>query len=326
VAPKSARRPWRRIAVLGHPQRLAVAFAPGGGIGKGLAMAARLRRSLLFVPGSDERKLERARESPADTLLLDLEDAVAPDRKHAARNNVAAALRSRIHGDTEVAVRVNALRTPWFEDDLEAVVAAGAHAILVPKADDAAGVARVAAGVLAAARDPASAPRLLLLLESPRGVANALAIADAAPGIEALCFGHADFCLEMGLREADAAAGVAFHARCQVAIAARAAGVAAIDCVHLAVKDEAGFRRDAELGARLGFEGKLCIHPRQAEIANDVYTPTAQEIERARRVVEAAERAAAEGCGVLELDGRMIDAPVVALERRVLERARRAGR
>ena len=102
--------------------------------------------------------------------------------------------------------------------------------------------------------------------------------------------------------------------------------MAPIDCVHLAVKDEAAFREDALLGRSLGFEGKLCIHPRQAEIANEVYAPSDEEIARARRVVEAAERAQAEGRGVFELDGKMIDAPVVALERRVLERARRVGR
>jgi citrate lyase subunit beta/citryl-CoA lyase len=297
------------------------------------APATRLRRSLLFVPGSEPKKLERARESVADTLLLDLEDAVAPQQKDAARENVAAALRSGAYGETELAVRVNAPRTPWFEADLEAVVAAGATTILLPKAEERDEVARVATAAAAIASERerdgrnGAAPHLLLLVESPRGVANALALGEAAaPAIDALCFGHADFCLEMGLREADATRGIAFHARCQVAIAARAAGVAPIDCVHLAVKDEIAFREDALRGRSLGFEGKLCIHPRQAEIANEVYAPTAEEIDRARRIIEAAERAQSEGRGVFELDGKMIDAPIVALERRVLERARRGGR
>jgi citrate lyase subunit beta/citryl-CoA lyase len=129
----------------------------------------------------------------------------------------------------------------------------------------------------------------------------------------------------MGLAEADASHGVVHHARCMVAIAAKAAGVAAIDSVHLAVKDEAAFRADAELGLRLGFDGKLCIHPRQAEIANQVYTPRPERVAVALRVVEAWDRARADARGVFTLDGRMIDAPVIEVERRVLERARRAG-
>ncbi|HZR81556.1 MAG TPA: CoA ester lyase [Candidatus Binatia bacterium] len=290
------------------------------------ARPAILRRSLLFVPASDERKVERARAASADTVLLDLEDAVAPDTKDGARRTVAEALRARAFGATEVAVRVNAPGSPWFEDDVAAVAATGGRTILLPKAETAEGVAAVAARLRGL---PGLAPpegfRLLLLVETPLGIASALALARAAPEVDALCFGHADFCLEMGLRVADAASGVAFHARCALAIAARAAGVAAIDCVHLAVKDETGFRADAERGRDLGFDGKLCIHPRQAEIANEVYTPARDAIERALRVVQAAERAAAAGRGVFELDGRMVDAPVVALERRVLERARRAG-
>jgi citrate lyase subunit beta/citryl-CoA lyase len=129
----------------------------------------------------------------------------------------------------------------------------------------------------------------------------------------------------MSLREADASRGIVYHARCTVALAAKACRVAPIDCVHLAVKDEAGFRADAELGLALGFEGKLCIHPRQAAIANEVYTPGPDEIAHARRIVDAAHEAQATGRGVFALDGKMVDAPLVAVQRRVLERARRAG-
>jgi citrate lyase beta subunit len=288
-----------------------------------------LRRSLLFVPGSDSRKLERAREARADTLLLDLEDAVAPEKKAEARRYVAEALGSGAYGASELAVRVNAPHTPYFEADLEAVLAAGGRTILLPKAEVPEDLVRLD-DVLRRLEPRSSAARgedvrLLLLIESPAGIVAAAALGRAARRIEALCFGHADFCLEMGLGEADAATGIAYHARCTVAIAARAAGVAAIDCVHLAVKDEDGFRADAELGRRLGFDGKLCIHPRQAEIANEVYTPRPEEIARALRIVEAAERAAAEGRAAFALDGVMIDAPLVALERRLLERARRVG-
>jgi citrate lyase subunit beta / citryl-CoA lyase len=284
------------------------------------AGGGRLRRSLLFVPGAEPRKLERAREAGADTLILDLEDAVAPEQKAAARANVAAALRGDAFGGVELAVRVNAPGSDDFAADVEAVLAAGGRTLLVPKAEHPDELARA---IAAAGIGPEVT--LLLLVESPLGIANAVALGAATARVEALCFGHADFSLEMGLREADAARGVVFHARCAVAIAAKASRAAPIDCVHLAVKDEAAFRADAELGLSLGFEGKLCIHPRQAAIANEVYTPREEEIANARRVVEAAEAARAEGRGVFALDGKMIDAPLIAVQRRILDRARRAG-
>jgi len=284
----------------------------------------RLRRSLLFVPGAETRKLERAREAGADTLLFDLEDSVAPQQKAAARAQVAAVLRAGGFGDTEAAVRVNAPGTADFEADVEAVLSAGGRALMLPKAESAAGIQHV--GEVLRHYDRAETATLLLLIESPAGIANVLAIAAASPRVGALCFGHADFSLAIGLAEADAARGIVYHARCTMVIGAKAAGVTPIDCVHLAVKDEAAFREDAEIGLRLGFEGKLCIHPRQVQIANEVYTPAPAAIEHATRVVEAWQRAEAEGRGVFTLDDKMIDAPLVAVQRRVLERARRAGR
>ncbi len=280
-----------------------------------------LRRSLLFVPGAEPRKLERAREAAADALLLDLEDSVAPDRKADARALVAEAMRRGAFGAAEVGVRVNARETPYFEADLEAVIGAGGRLLLIPKAESVEGIVAVA-GVLPAVEPPV---RLLLLVESPRGIARANEIAAASPKIDGLCFGHADFSLEMGLAEANASSGIAYHARCRLVIAAKAGGVAAIDSVYASVRDEAAFREDAELGLRLGFDGKLCIHPRQAEIVNQVYTPTRERIDRALRVLEAWDEAEKDGRGVFALDGKMVDAPLVAVERRILERARRAG-
>jgi citrate lyase beta subunit len=295
---------------------------------KGSSGGTRLRRSLLFVPGDDPRKIERADRAGADTVILDLEDSVAPDRKADARRNVEDAIRASLVAGGwpfEIAVRVNSSATPGFAEDIAAVVAAGASAIVLPKAESARQVEQVVARVAAAERDRHASPtRLLLLVETPLGIARALELG-SAPRVDALCFGHADFSAQMGLAEADASRGVVHHARCSLAIAARACGVAPIDCVALGVKDEVACREDAELGLRLGFDGKLCIHPRQVEIVNQVYTPSPAEVEEARRIVAAADAAAAEGRGVLALDGKMIDAPVVAAKRRVLERARGFG-
>ncbi|MBI2964540.1 MAG: CoA ester lyase [Deltaproteobacteria bacterium] len=278
----------------------------------------RLRRSMLFVPGADRRKLERAREAGADALILDLEDSVAPEKKADARRLVAEALRAGVFGDREVAVRINPPGTAAFDDDLASVIGAGAWRIMLSKCESASQVGAVTEKL-------GDRAKLLLLVETPLGVVNAAAIAGAGASVEALCFGSADFSLAMGLGETDASRGIVYHARCTLVIAAKACGVAAIDCAHLAVKDEAAFREDAMTGLRLGFDGKLCIHPRQVEITNAVYTPGTDEIAYARRVVEAWERAALEGRGVFSLDGRMIDAPVVAAQRRVLQRARLAG-
>jgi len=274
------------------------------------------RVSVLFVPGSDPGKIERARRAGADTLVLDLEDAVPPAQKAEARACVVEALRAGGFEGSEPAVRINPPGTPFFEDDLAALAAADLGALMLPKAERPDDVREVGARLRADTR-------LLLLLESPRGVADALALG-ASPRADALCFGHADFSLQMGLAAADPSNDVVHHARCQVAIAAKANGLAPIDCVHLAVKDEAAFRADAALGLSLGYEGKLCIHPRQVEWVNEIYTPSAEQIEYARRVIEGWNAAQREGSGVCILDGKMVDAPLVTQQQRLLARVGRA--
>jgi citrate lyase subunit beta / citryl-CoA lyase len=294
---------------------------------------APLRRSVFFVPGSEPRKLEKARGLPADTLLLDLEDAVAPAEKDRARELVAEFLRaapSGAAGGPELAVRVNPTTTPYFEADLEAAVAAGAAAIVLPKAESEEQLALVAARLDALerrhSRQERDAVRLLPLVETARGIAGIAALALRAPQrIDALCFGHADFSRDMGLPTADANSPVVLHARCALVVAARAGGRGAIDTISLDVRDADVVRRETEQGLALGFEGKLCIHPMQVEIANSVYTPSCEQIGFARRVLDAAASAGAEGRGVFTVDGKMVDAPLIASQQRVLERARRAG-
>ncbi|MDJ0867149.1 MAG: CoA ester lyase [Myxococcota bacterium] len=286
----------------------------------------RLRRSLFFVPGSERRKLEKARGCGADTLLLDLEDSVAIPEKESAREQVAAFLREGEFGGSEPAVRVNPPGTPYFDDDLDAAIRAGAAAILLPKSERPDALVRVADRMRALdAECGEGETRLLALVETAAGIAQVASLPHASARLEALCFGHADFSTDMGLAGASAAEGVLLHARCTLAIAARAGDVAPIDTVFLDVRDEAGFREDAALGARLGFEGKLCIHPSQVPLANQVHTPGSEQVEYARRVVEAAEQARVEGRGVFTVDGKMVDEPLIAAQRRVLERARRAG-
>ncbi len=291
--------------------------------------ARRLRRSLLFVPGDEPRKIEKARGAGADAVLLDLEDGVAPEEKDRARDLVAGILREGGPDGGELVVRINAPGTPWFESDLEAVSASGARALMLPKAESPEGIAQVALRLDGLEekqqRGERSPARLLALVESASGITRVASLGGASPRIDALCFGHVDFSRDMGLVETDASSGVILHARSTLAIAARASRVAAIDSVFLDLRDERGFREDVETGIRLGYEGKLCIHPLQVKIVNELLTPSGQQIDYARRVVEAWGQARAKGQGVFTLDGRMIDAPLVAVQERVLERARRAG-
>lgn len=290
---------------------------------------APLRRSLLFVPGAEPRKLEAARAAGADVVIFDLEDAVAPEQKDAARDHVAAALRAGGFGATEPVVRVNAPGTPYFAADIEAVVAAGARLLMVPKTETGKGVLAVEAALhdleARLGLGTEDRVRILALVESAAGVLNAADIAGASRRVEALCFGHVDFSLDMGLAEAAPQLGAVHHARCAVALAARARGVAAVDTVCLAVRDDEACRREALEGLGMGYEGKLCIHPRQVPVVNEVFAPTAAQIAFAQEVLAGWEAAQAEGRGVFALRNKMIDAPVVAAQRRLLARARRAG-
>jgi citrate lyase subunit beta/citryl-CoA lyase len=280
-----------------------------------------LRRSLLFVPGIATKRFAKARASGADTILFDLEDSVPIDAKETAREYVCATLREGGFGHMEPGVRINAPGSPYHEDDLRAVAAAGARAIMMPKSERAEDL-RAASVIL---DELEATAKILALIETPLGVLRSVEVGQATPRVDALCFGHADFALEMGVPADDPGSGVLYHARCSVAMAARACSAQPVDNVCLAVRDEEAFRHDVGVGMRLGFEGKLCIHPAQVAIANEMYAPTPEEVEYARRVVSGWHTARAEGLGVFTLDNKMVDAPLVRAQERVLERAKRAG-
>jgi citrate lyase beta subunit len=295
---------------------------------KRMQRPTQIKRSLLFVPGAEQRKLERSRDATADLVVFDLEDSVVPDLKSQAREQVADHIRSVKPGDLNMAVRVNPPETAHFEADLDAVVSAGIQTIMLPKSESVEGLSQASASAAAIEAkldlDPGSI-RLLALVETATGISRVETLPEADSRIDALCFGNADFSLDMGLPEPDPATGVLLHARCRLAIAAAAAKVAPIDGVCLAVKDTAAFLEEGNLALRLGFEGKLCIHPAQVEIANSIFTPTEAQIETALRVIEGWDAAVADGKGVFALDGKMIDPPLVYIHQRVIDRAKLAG-
>jgi citrate lyase subunit beta/citryl-CoA lyase len=262
------------------------------------------RRSALFMPASNARALDKARTLPVDVLIFDLEDAVAPDAKVAARDMAVAAGRSRGYGAREVVIRVNGLDTPWGRDDLAAVAASGAAAALVPKVEHARAVS-AALDVLDAHGAPDDMA-LWCMVETPRGVLASESIAAASPRVGAQVAGTSDLAKELGARPTRDRAPV-LTSLGLIVLAARAHDRVALDGVHLDLDDEDGLVAACRQGRDLGFDGKTLIHPKQVAAANAAFGPSAEEIVQARRVVTAFEEAIAARRGMAVLDGRLIE-------------------
>jgi citrate lyase subunit beta/citryl-CoA lyase len=293
-------------------------------------MILRPRRSLLYVPGANARALEKARTLPADGLILDLEDAVTPEAKPAARERVVAAVRAGGWGPREVLVRANAPDTPWGAEDLVAIADSGADGIVLSKVERPETV-REAGAALSAAGAPDSLT-LWCMIETPLGVLNAAAIAGATPRlaggrVTGLILGTSDLAKDLraahepGRQPLLTALGLCL-------LAGRAYGLTVIDGVHLDLEDEAGFAESCRQGAALGFDGKSLIHPRTIAAANAAFAPSAEAVENAHRVIAAHAAARAAGLGITVVDGRLVEAlhvseaeRLVALDRAIAERA-----
>ena len=269
-------------------------------------------RSFLFAPGSEERKLVRALESDADAVVADLEDAVAPLGKPAARD-LTIRLLAEVETGAARLVRVNAVGTAWHDDDVEAVAASAVDGVVLPKAT-AAAVAVVAERV--------DLP-VVAIVETAVGLREAFAIA-SHPSVQALMLGAVDLGLQLGLEPRDDAHEILF-ARSSLVVDSAAAGVRApVDRVWVAVRDLDGLARDCALGRSLGFRGKALVHPDQIAPTHRAFAPSDDELRRARDVVAAFERAEAAGLGVVALNGEMIDAPVVERARELLSNEKRS--
>ena len=269
-----------------------------------MSKTVRPRRSVLYMPGANTRALEKARTLAADALIFDLEDAVAPDAKEAARANVVAAARSKVYGKREIAIRCNGLATPWGKADAAAIATSGADAILVPKVESAADVAQVVA-LLDAAGAPASMA-VWAMMETPKGILRAEEIAGSHPRLALFVMGTNDLVKDMRARHTPmrlpmvAALGIGM-------LAARAYGLTILDGVYNDLQDSEGFRAVCRQGLEMGFDGKTLIHPSQVEPCNEVFAPSSAELESAAKIVTAFRAAEAEGKGVVTVDGRMIE-------------------
>lgn len=274
----------------------------------------RPRRSALYVPGANARALEKAPGLAADCVILDLEDAVAPAQKAQARAQVVAAV-AAAGWRAERVVRVNGAGTPWHEADLDAVARTRAEAVCLPKVESPEAVRTVAEALAVAHAPPGLA--LWAMIETPRGVLAAREIALATPRLTCLVAGTSDLVKELRALHTAGRAEV-LTSLSLILLAARGAGLTALDGVHLDLADEAGFEAACRQGRELGFDGKTLIHPRQLAAANRAFAPAAAELEAARRVVAAHAEAVAGGRGVTVVDGRLVENLHVAEAQRLL--------
>lgn len=287
-----------------------------------------LIRSLLFAPGNQPELLKKFPRYDADAFVIDLEDGTPEAEKAAARQQLADTVPylrdQRVRG--LLFVRTNGPSSPQIDADLEAALRADVDGLVIPKVGGAADVRRFGAALADAERKGRQRSLALIgLIESAIGVINVQAVASADSHLRALAFGGEDFISDIGGRRT--AEGLELlYARSQVVLAAKAAGLSAIDQVVVDIRDDDQFRRDAIVGRNLGYDGKMCLLPRQVDLANEVFSPTPEEIDRSRRLIAACELAAAEGRGVIDFEGRMIDPPLLSRARAVLELASRVRR
>lgn len=289
-----------------------------------------LRRSWMFVPGHRQRMIDKALGLDADAVMLDIEDGVAPGEKDTARKLIGEALgRERLPGSPARFVRINAIGHARMEADLEAVVRPGLDGLALPKVETAEEVLKVEAVVRE--REPAlkierGDIKLLVAIESPKGLLNAPAIAACSPRVVGLMFGAEDFGREIGLPTArEGEARDMLYARSAMAVAAASAHVQAVDGVWVDLKDTEGLWGFARQSRRLGFSGMSLIHPSQIDPINSVFSPTLEEIDYAQQVVQAYEEAVARGDGSISFGGQLIDRPIVERARRALEMAKLLG-
>lgn len=292
-------------------------------------MKRRTRRALLFCPGTERRKIEKAAELDVDAVIIDLEDAAALTRKDDARETTVGALDDLDFGRSERVVRINPVGSGFEEDDLARLRDGRTppDAIMLPKterADHLTWLADRLAGIEKHHGIPLRSTHVLALIETALGVVNLREIAFAHERVDALVFGAEDLCGDIGATRTAAGVEVAW-AKQALVVHAAAAGRQAIDTPYVALGDVSGLVTDTRAGLELGYTGRLAIHPRQVDPIVGVFTPTAEEIAAAKRLIAAHDEHQAAGRGVFELDGKMVDMPMVRSAERVLTRARNAG-
>ena len=283
-----------------------------------MIQTARPRRSVLYVPGANLRAMEKAKTLGADAIIFDLEDAVAPDAKRDARIQVVNAVKAGGYGKRELVIRVNGLNTPWGYADLVAASTAGANAVLLPKTENVESV-RQAQTVMAASDAPDDLD-IWCMMETPRAVLNAEAIAGSSPRVACFVMGTSDLANDLHAQHTrDRLPMLTSLGLCM--LAARAYGLAILDGVHLDLEDMAGFEEACRQGHEFGFDGKTLIHPKTIDLANRIFAPGRAQIDWAERIIAAHAAALAEGKGIVVVDGRLVENLHVLNARRIVDLA-----
>lgn len=284
----------------------------------------KLRRSMLFVPGSNAAMLSNSFIYKPDSIMFDLEDAVALKEKDSARLLVAHALQYPLYKEIETVVRVNPLDSEFGLLDLNAVVRAGVDVVRMPKTESAQDVLEMDQAITEIEKScgrEVGSTKMLAAIESPLGITQANQIAFSSKRLIGIALGAEDYV--RNLKTERSAEGIELlFARCSILQAARAAGIQAFDTVYSNANNEEGFLKEAALIKQLGFDGKSLINPRQIELLHNLFAPTQKDVEQAKRIIEAAAEAERQGAGVVSLNGKMIDAPIIDRAKLVLERAK----
>ncbi len=280
----------------------------------------------MFVPGNNPGMMADAHIYGPDSIMLDLEDSVTMTEKDTARLLVYNALRSVDYGDTEMVVRINPLNTPYGKKDIEAVVKAGVDVIRMPKTETADEVIEVEREIERVEREIGCLGRtkIMAAIESALGVVNAYAIATASPRMMGIALGAEDYCANLKTQRTPDGEELRL-ARETIVVAARAAGIDALDTVYSNLNDMETFRKEVEFIHTLGFDGKSIINPRQIEVVNEVFAPTPKAIEKARTILAAIKEAEKKGSGVIAVNGKMVDKPVVIRAQRTIDLAIASG-
>ena len=289
-------------------------------------MKERLRRTMMFLPGNNPANITDAHIYGPDSIMIDLEDATSINQKDAARFLVYNALKTLDYGKTEVVVRINALDTPFGREDIKAVVKAGVDVIRLPKSETAQDVIDVDEIITEVEEEMGCQGRTLMMaaIESPTGVINAVDIAKASPRMMGIALGAADYVTNLKTQRSKHGWEL-FAARSQIVLAARNAGIACFDTVNTNLSDMDAFREEVQFIKDLGFDGKSVIHPKQIAVVNEVYTPTEKDITKSLRIIAGSKEAERKGSGVITVDGKMVDYPVIAGAQRVLDLAVASG-
>lgn len=287
----------------------------------------RLRRSMLFVPGSNEKMATKSLGIDADSLIIDLEDSVAPHVKKEAREFVKEFIEEMDFGEKEVAVRINSLKTEYGNDDLNEMIQAQPHTLVIPKVEKGKELKELdllMTQIEKRQNFPIEGVKLMALIETPLGIINVDEIAMSTSRLTGLLFGAGDFTRETR-GQITKERWELYYPLIKIIVAARAVNIDAVDSPYFDVKDPEGCEVNARQAKILGYDGKSAIHPSQVEVINKVFTPTPEEIERAKKVIELYQKAEAEGKGATQLNGQLIEHVHVTISKRILKIAERAG-